>query len=113
MSRSIVKLLAYEKLIGNNYTTRKSNLNTILVNHDLKFVLTNECPLNPGSNANWTVWDEYDKKGKGKDKIPTDGKRKVQNAYNEKCFHCNEKRAREKSLPKIPCREESQKNTTR
>ena len=29
------------------------------------------------------------KKGKGKNKIPTDRKHKVQKADKEKCFHCN------------------------
>ena len=89
ISSSIVKLHASEKLTGDNYATRKSNRNTILVNDDLRIVLTEECPINLGSNANRTVWDAYDKKSKGKDKIPTDCKRKVQNADNGKCFHCN------------------------
>ena len=87
ISSSIVKLLASEKLNDDNYATRKSNLNTILANDDLRFVLIEECPLNLSSNANRTVWDAYDKKSKGKDKIPTDRKCKVQNADNEKCFH--------------------------
>ena len=100
MSSSIVKLLASERLNGDNYATRKSNLNTILVNDDLRFILTDECPLNPGSNANQTIWDAYDKKGKGKDKIPTDYKRKVQNANNGKCFHCNENRHEKSHCPK-------------
>ena len=52
MTNSIVQLLASEKLNGDNYTTWKSNLNTILVIEDLKFVLTEECPPNPSSNAN-------------------------------------------------------------
>ena len=77
MSSSIVQLLASEKLNDDNYATRKSNLNTILANDDLRFILTEECPLNPGSNANRIVLDAYDKKGKGKDKIPTDPKCKV------------------------------------
>ena len=46
---------AYEKLNGDNYATWKSNLNTILVIDDLRFVLTEECPPNPNSNANRTV----------------------------------------------------------
>ena len=52
MSSSIVQLLVSEKLNGNNYPTRKSNLNTILANDDLRFVLAEKCPLNPSSNAN-------------------------------------------------------------
>ena len=41
--------------------TRKSNLNTILVVDDLKFVLTEERPLAPASNANQNVWKAYDR----------------------------------------------------
>ena len=54
MNSSIVQLLASEKLNGNNYVTWKSNLNTILVVNDLRFVLTKKCPQNPTSNANQT-----------------------------------------------------------
>ena len=65
MSSSTVQLLTFEKLNDDNYATRKSNLNAILTNDDLRFILTEECPLNPGSNANRIVWDAYDKKGSG------------------------------------------------
>ena len=75
----------------------------------LRFVLTEECPLNPGSNANWIVWDAYDKKGKGKDKIPTDRKRKVQNADNEKCFHCNENEHKKSDSPKYLVEKKAEK----
>ena len=61
MTNSIVQLLASEKLNGDNYNTWKSNLNTILVIDDLKFVLTEECPSNLSSNANQTVRDTYDR----------------------------------------------------
>ena len=109
MSSSIVKLLAFEKLNGNIYATRKSNLNTILVNNDLRFVLTKEYPLNPGSNANRAVWDAYDKRGKEKDKIPTDCKRKVQNADNGKCFHCNENGHGKSHCPKYLVKKKAEK----
>ena len=68
MTNSIVQLLASEKLNGDNYTTWKSNLNTILVIDDLKFVLTEECPPNPNSNANRTARDAYDRWIKANDK---------------------------------------------
>ena len=55
----------------------------------MRFVLTTECPLDPCWNVNRIVWVAFYKKGKGKDKIPTDHKLKVQNADNGKCFYCN------------------------
>ena len=61
MNSSIVQLLASEKLNGDNYAAWKSNLNTILVVDDLRFVLTEECPQNPASNANRTSRDAYDR----------------------------------------------------
>ena len=61
MTSSIVKLLAFEKLNSDNYGTWKSNLNTILVIDDLKFVLIEEYPPNLSSNANRTVRDAYDR----------------------------------------------------
>ena len=54
MNSSIVQLLASEKLNSNNYAAWESNLNTILVVDDLKFILTEECPQTPASNANRT-----------------------------------------------------------
>ncbi|XP_038904195.1 uncharacterized protein LOC120090541 [Benincasa hispida] len=60
MSTSIIQLLASEKLNGDNYGTWKSNINTILVIDDLRFVLTEECPPSPGPHANRTVYDAYD-----------------------------------------------------
>ncbi|KAA0032042.1 gag/pol protein [Cucumis melo var. makuwa] len=60
MNSSIVQLLAFEKLNGNNYTAWKSNLKTILVVDDLRFVLTEECPQTPPSNANRASQEAYD-----------------------------------------------------
>ena len=68
MTNSIVQLLASEKLNGGNYATWKSNLNTILVIDDLRFVLTEECPPNPILNTNRTVQDAYDRWIKANDK---------------------------------------------
>ena len=71
MSSSIVQLLASEKLNGDNHATWKSNLNTILVIDDLRFVLTEEYPPNPSSNANQTGRDAYDRwtKANGKARV--------------------------------------------
>ncbi|TYK19580.1 gag/pol protein [Cucumis melo var. makuwa] len=61
MNSSIVQLLAFEKLNGDNYAAWKSNLNTILVVNDLKFVLTEECPQTSTSNANRASRKAYDR----------------------------------------------------
>ncbi|KAA0038359.1 gag/pol protein [Cucumis melo var. makuwa] len=61
MNSSIVQLLAFEKLNGDNYAAWKSNLNTILVVDDLRFVLTEECPQTPSSNASQTSRKAYDR----------------------------------------------------
>ncbi|KAA0054281.1 gag/pol protein [Cucumis melo var. makuwa] len=61
MNSSIVQLLAFEKLNGDNYAAWKSNLNTKLMVDDLRFVLTEECPQTPASNANRTSRKAYDR----------------------------------------------------
>ncbi|KAA0041460.1 gag/pol protein [Cucumis melo var. makuwa] len=61
MNSSIVQLLSSEKLNGDNYAAWKSNLNTILVVDDLRFVLTEECPETPTSNANRGSRKAYDR----------------------------------------------------
>ncbi|KAA0055182.1 gag/pol protein [Cucumis melo var. makuwa] len=61
MNSSIVQLLASEKLNGDNYAAWKSNLNTILVVDDLRFILTKECPQTPVSNANRASRKAYDR----------------------------------------------------
>ena len=68
MTSSIVQLLASKKLNGDNYSTWKSNINTILVIDYLRFVLLEECPPNSGSNANRTVQDAYDRWTRANDK---------------------------------------------
>ncbi|KAA0035771.1 gag/pol protein [Cucumis melo var. makuwa] len=47
------------------------NLKTILVVDDLRFVLTDECPQTPASNANQTSWKAYDRwvKANEKDRV--------------------------------------------
>ena len=52
MNNSIVQVLASEKLNSDNYATWKLNLNILIVVDDLKFVLTEERPQAPTSNAN-------------------------------------------------------------
>ncbi|KAA0035987.1 gag/pol protein [Cucumis melo var. makuwa] len=61
MNGLIVQLLASEKLNGDNYAAWKLYLNTILVVDDLRFVLTEECPQTPASNANRTSRKVYDR----------------------------------------------------
>ena len=68
MSSSIIALLKNEKLTGENYATWKSNLNTILVIDDLRFVLTEECPPIPARNASQSARDAYDRWTKANDK---------------------------------------------
>ncbi|XP_050944117.1 uncharacterized protein LOC127150415 [Cucumis melo] len=61
MNNSIVQLLASEKLNGDNYAAWESNLNTILVVDDLRFVLTEECLQTPTLNANRTSRKAYER----------------------------------------------------
>ena len=68
MNSSIVQLLASEKINDDNYAAWKSNLNPILVVDDLRFVLTEECPQNPASNANRTGRKAFDRWVKANEK---------------------------------------------
>ncbi|XP_038882362.1 uncharacterized protein LOC120073628 [Benincasa hispida] len=68
MNNSIIQLLASEKLNGDNYSAWKSNLSTILVVDDLRFVLIEECPQAPASNANRTIREAYDRWAKANEK---------------------------------------------
>ncbi|XP_022157194.1 uncharacterized protein LOC111023968 [Momordica charantia] len=68
MSTSNIQLLASDKLNGDNYRIWKSNLNTILVIDDLRFVLTEECLPAFTPNANRTVRDAYDRWVKANEK---------------------------------------------
>lgn len=54
-------MLAFNKLTRDDFSTWKSNLMAILVLDDLRFVLAEECPQNPGSTNNWSFWKSYDK----------------------------------------------------
>ncbi|XP_038894535.1 uncharacterized protein LOC120083073 [Benincasa hispida] len=61
-------IIASEKPNGDNYSAWKSNLNTILVVDDLRFVLTEQCLQTPASNANQTVRKAYDRCVKANEK---------------------------------------------
>ena len=56
MTSSLISIMAAEKLTGENYTTWKNNINTILVVDDMKFVLIEK----PVANAAQNVHDSYD-----------------------------------------------------
>ena len=49
--------------------TWKSNLNKILVNNDLRFVLMEECPHSPARNASQNVRDAYNRWTKANNKV--------------------------------------------
>ncbi|KAA0052221.1 gag/pol protein [Cucumis melo var. makuwa] len=61
MNSSIVQLLGFKKLNGDNYAAWKSNLHTLLVVDDLRFVLTEECPKTSAFNTNQTSQEAYDR----------------------------------------------------
>ena len=56
----IIALLANEKLSGDNLVKWTSNINIVLIYENQKFVLTEECPLEPPANASHTVRERYD-----------------------------------------------------
>ena len=68
MASSFIQLLASDKLNRDNYGKWKSNLNTILVMDDLRFVLMEGCPPVPDSTANRNVQDAYDRWIRANDK---------------------------------------------
>ncbi|XP_038887277.1 uncharacterized protein LOC120077468 [Benincasa hispida] len=61
MSNSSKQTLAFNKFNGKSYSTGKSNINEILANDNLKFVLNEECLLPPSSSENQTFWNAYDR----------------------------------------------------
>ena len=56
----IFSLLSNEKLSGDNFVKWNSNINIVLICENQKFVLTEECPLEPPSNASRNVRERYD-----------------------------------------------------
>ncbi|XP_038874884.1 uncharacterized protein LOC120067387 [Benincasa hispida] len=84
MSNTIIQLLASEKFNGEGYSKWKSNINTILVVDDLRFVLTKECLLVPSSTATQNVRDVYDTWVKANEKSRAYILASVSNVLNKK-----------------------------
>ncbi|XP_022158062.1 uncharacterized protein LOC111024637 [Momordica charantia] len=72
MSTSIITLLVAQKLNDENYKQWKSNINTILMIDDLRFVLQEDCPQAPAPNATVAVRNIYDRWIKANDKAKVD-----------------------------------------
>ncbi|XP_022158653.1 uncharacterized protein LOC111025112 [Momordica charantia] len=69
MATSIISLVAAEKLNDENYTQWKINLNMILVLHDLRFILIEECLQVSPPNAARVNRDVYDRWTKVNDEV--------------------------------------------
>ncbi|KAL5564989.1 hypothetical protein UlMin_028153 [Ulmus minor] len=54
-------ILSQNKLIGENFTDWKRNLNIVLTSEKHKFVLLEACPPEPAANAAKAVKDAYEK----------------------------------------------------
>ncbi|KAL5572293.1 hypothetical protein UlMin_021890 [Ulmus minor] len=54
-------ILSQNKLIGENFTDWKRNLNIVLTSEKHKFVLLEVCPPEPAANAAKAVKDAYEK----------------------------------------------------
>ena len=61
MSNPIIKILATETLIGENFVKWKSNMNIVLVCENFKFFLTEECPPRPHAKSSANVAEAYDR----------------------------------------------------
>ena len=59
MNNPIIVILSSEKLNGENFVKWKSNMNIVLICLNYKFVLTEECPLEPTVSAPRTVREAY------------------------------------------------------
>ncbi|KAL5549449.1 hypothetical protein UlMin_004680 [Ulmus minor] len=57
----LLVILSQNKLIGENFTDWKRNLNIVLTSEKHKFVLLEACPLEPTANAAKAVKDAYEK----------------------------------------------------
>ncbi|KAL5562855.1 hypothetical protein UlMin_032602 [Ulmus minor] len=54
-------ILSKNKLIGDNFTDWKRNLNIVLTSERYKFVLLEACPPEPAANAAKAIREAYDK----------------------------------------------------
>ncbi|XP_038874918.1 uncharacterized protein LOC120067424 [Benincasa hispida] len=61
MSNSVIQLRASDKFNRDGYSKWKSNINTILVVDDVRFMLIEECSPVPSSTATRNVLDIYDR----------------------------------------------------
>ena len=61
MSSAFITLLSADKMNGDNYTSWKNMINTLLIVEDLKFAIIEECPQIPAQNASRNVLDAYEK----------------------------------------------------
>ena len=61
MSNPIMALLSKDVLTGDNFSKWKSNLNIVLVNESIRFILTEERPPLPAPNASKNLREDYDK----------------------------------------------------
>ncbi|XP_038904311.1 uncharacterized protein LOC120090665 [Benincasa hispida] len=84
MSNSIIQLLTSDKFNGEGYSNWKSNINTILVVNDLRFVLAEECSPLPGSNTNPNVPKIYDRWVRANEKARAYILASTSNMFNKK-----------------------------
>ena len=57
----IINFLSLEQLTGENYAKWKINMNLVLINGDYKFVLLEECPPKPTTNAPRAAKEAFDR----------------------------------------------------
>ena len=60
MTSVTLNMLAADKPNGNNYASWKNTINTMLIIDDLRFVLVEECPQVPATNATRIVWKAHE-----------------------------------------------------
>lgn len=61
MTSATINLLSANKLYGDNYTTWKNTINSVLIIDDLKFVLHEKCPQVPAPTAYRNVRNAYER----------------------------------------------------
>ncbi|XP_038880420.1 uncharacterized protein LOC120072071 [Benincasa hispida] len=60
MTSTTLNLLSVDKLNGNNYTSWRSIINTMLIIDDLRFILVEECPQVPAVGVSRNVRNAYE-----------------------------------------------------